>query len=84
MTTPIQFFQEDTKLCLSDTRISLEENKIVGVIKWPRHAKTYLQAYADSEVLSTCASAHSDQGLHCPLTESLDTTECMDREQRLG
>ena len=29
-------------------------------------------------------SAQSDQGLHCPLTESVDTTECMNGEQRLG
>ena len=33
---------------------------------------------------SACASAQSDQGLHCPLTESLDTTECINGEQRLG
>ena len=33
---------------------------------------------------SDCASAQSDQGLHCPLTESLDTTECMNREQRFA
>ena len=26
---------------------------------------------------SACASAQSDQGLHCPLTKSLDTTECI-------
>ena len=26
----------------------------------------------------------SDQGLHCPLTESLNTTECMNGEQRSG
>ena len=26
---------------------------------------------------SVCTSAQSDQGLHCPLTESLDTTECI-------
>ena len=25
-----------------------------------------------------------DQGLHCPLKESLDTTECWNGEQRLG
>ena len=31
-----------------------------------------------------CASAQSDQDLHCPLTESLDTTECMNGEQRTG
>ena len=31
---------------------------------------------------SACASAQSDQGLDCPLTEILDTTECMDIEQR--
>ena len=28
---------------------------------------------------SACAFAQSDQGLHCPLTESLDTTECKKR-----
>ena len=26
---------------------------------------------------SACASAQSGQGVYCPLTESLDTTECM-------
>ena len=31
---------------------------------------------------SACASAQSDQGLHCMLTESLDTTECKNGEQR--
>ena len=29
-------------------------------------------------------SVQSDQGLHCLLTESLDTTECMNGEQRPG
>ena len=33
---------------------------------------------------SDCASAQSAQGLHCPLTESLDTTKCMNGEQRPG
>ena len=33
---------------------------------------------------SACTSALSDQGLSCPLQESLDTTECMDWEQRPG
>ena len=33
---------------------------------------------------SACAFAQSDQGLHCPLTESLDTIECMNGEQRPG
>ena len=33
---------------------------------------------------SACASAQSDQGLHCPLTESLDTIECMNGEQKPG
>ena len=32
---------------------------------------------------SACASAQSDQDLHCPLSESLDTTECMNGEQKL-
>ena len=33
---------------------------------------------------SDCASAQSDQGLHCPLPESLDSTECTNEEQRLN
>ena len=41
----------------------------------PRDAKTSLRAYADRMPRSACASAQSDQGLHCPLTESFDTTE---------
>ena len=31
---------------------------------------------------SACASAQADLGLHCPLTESLATTECMNGEQQ--
>ena len=33
---------------------------------------------------SACASAQSDQDLHCLLTESLDTAECIDGEQMPG
>ena len=29
-------------------------------------------------------SAQYDQGLHCPLTESLDITECINEEQMPG
>ena len=31
---------------------------------------------------SDCANAQSDLGLRCLLTESVDTTECMNGEQR--
>ena len=34
--------------------------------------------------ITAWASVQSDQGLHCPGTESLDTTEYMNREQRPG
>ena len=33
---------------------------------------------------SACAFAQSDRGLHCPLTDTLDTTECLNEEQRPG
>ena len=33
---------------------------------------------------SDCAVAQSDQDLHCPLTESLDTAEYMNGEQSPG
>ena len=33
---------------------------------------------------SDSADAQSDQGLHCPLQESLDTTEYINGEQRPG
>ena len=43
--------------------------------------KTCPWAYVDSVGQDQdCASAWSDQCLHCPLTESLDTTECMNGE----
>ena len=51
-------------------------------IHGPRHAKTCLWAFADNK--SPDQQAQSDQGLHCPLTESLDTTECLNGEQRPG
>ena len=33
---------------------------------------------------SACISAQSDHGLHCPLTESLDTIEYMNGQQSPG
>ena len=47
------------------------------------HAKMRLQAYADSEVLDHPAHSQSDQGLHSPLTESLDTTNWTAKAQRI-
>ena len=44
-----------------------------------RRAKTCLRAYADSD-------AQSDQGIRCPLTESLDTIKfikCLDETLRM-
>ena len=46
------------------------------------HAKMCLRVYADSE--GPDQTARSDQGLRCPLPESLHTTECINGEQRLG
>ena len=51
--------------------VVLEINLLFG----SHHAKTCLREYADSE--------GPDQGLYCPLTESLDTTECMNGEEML-
>ena len=52
----------------------------------PRHAKTcFFDICGQRRPRSDCASALSDQGLHCPLTESsLDTTECMNGDQMSG
>ena len=47
---------------------------------WTASCKTCLRAYAYS--ISAGTSAQSDQGLNCPMPESLDTTECINREQR--
>ena len=47
-------------------------------------AKTCLGICGHWRPWSDCASAESDQGLHCPLTKSLNTTECMSGEQRPG
>ena len=50
----------------------------------PRHAKNVSSGICGQRrPRSTCASAH-DQGLHCPLSVSMDTIECMNTEQRPG
>ena len=41
----------------------------------PRHAKTSSDIFRQRRPRSDCASAQSDQGLHCPLMESLVTVE---------
>ena len=48
---------------------------VTGVVgkDCPRHAKTCLRAYADSDY----------PGLRFPVTESLDTIECISGEQML-
>ena len=46
--------------------------------------KVYSSMYGQRRPWSDCASAQSDQGLRCPLTESLYTTECMNGEQSPG
>ena len=38
----------------------------------------------DSRHRSACASGQADQDLHYPLTVSLDTAECVNREQKPG
>ena len=53
-----------------------------------RAMRKRVRAYADSEspdqTGNQTANAQSNQGLHYPLTESLDTTECMNGEQKPG
>ena len=74
----------------------LEEIKFVQTVpvtwpRWPQFSFIYglhlmkmcLQAYADSEIPDQpFAFAQSDQGLPCPLTASLNTTDCMNGEQK--
>ena len=48
----------------------------------PRRAKTCLWDYADSKGPDQPAHLQSNQGLYYPLTELLDTAECMTRVQR--
>ena len=53
--------------------------------KRPHYAKTRLRAYTDSKGPDhPTLSAESDQGLHSPLTESLDTIKCRNGQQRPG
>ena len=42
------------------------------------HAKTSLGMCRQQRSRSACTFMQADQGLHCPLTESLDTAECME------
>ena len=44
----------------------------------------YTGIFGQRRPRSACAIAQSDRGLHFPLTKSLDTTECMNGEQRPG
>ena len=50
----------------------------------PCRARKRVWACADSENRRTYASAQSVQGLYCPITETLDITECVNGEQMLG
>ena len=42
-----------------------------------------LTPYVDNEGPDQTAHAQSDQGLHCPLTESMATVKCINQYRRL-
>ena len=46
--------------------------------------KSIIIPYNFNESFLPLASMQSDQGLFCPLTESLDITECINEKQRPG
>ena len=48
------------------------------------HVKTRFGANEDSEGQGQPVHLQSDQGIHCPLTQSLDPTDCISREQIEG
>ena len=51
----------------------------------PRQAKMSIRIIrGQRRHRSDSADAQSDQSLHCPLTESLDTMDCINLEQRPG
>ena len=51
----------------------------------PRQVKMCLRGmHGQRRSWSDCAVAQSDEDLHCPLKESMDTTEYMNAEQRPG
>ena len=56
-----------------------------AMIKEPRQAKLCLRGMrGQRRPRSDCADAQSDLGLRCSLPESMDTTECINGEQRPG
>ena len=55
----------------------------VQLLFGPRHIKTCIRVCGQRRLRSACASTQSDQGFHCPPTESLATTKCMNGDQRL-
>ena len=64
--------------------VAMNRHKLQSFINWLWEAKTCLRAYADSEGQISLRTRAADHGLRCSQTESLDTTECVNGEQRLG
>ena len=59
--------------------ISIQNKMTKSIPSGPRHAKTCLRAYGDSE-----GPDQTDQGLDCLLTELFDTTKCINGDQKPG
>ena len=57
------------------------EHEIIMRAYGPRHVNIDSGRCGQRRARSACASAQSDQGLRCPLTESLDTIERINGEQ---
>ena len=53
---------------------------VVTISQLAASCKNLFWGICGQRTSSACPSANSDQGVHCPLTESLDTTEFMNGE----
>ena len=76
----MSYTNNETKiiLCISSRQFLFADRPVYG----PRHAKNVSSDMCGQRrPRSACASAQSDQDLCCPLTDSLDTTECIPGEE---
>ena len=78
------YFSTDLALFQIHIQLSVFWQPFLEILFGPRHAKNVsFGICGQRRPRSVCASVQSVQGLCCPLTESFDTTECINGEQIL-
>ena len=73
--TPVCSSKADSIYVDNMLKMGLRSRPLILLSNWPRHLKTCLRVYTESDGKISRAFAQSDQDIHCPLTKCINGGE---------